>query len=834
MAADLVLASPLGGWCAPLSEAPDPVFAEAMLGDGVAIDPIGSVLHAPLDAVVIGVHAARHAVTLRADGGLEILLHVGLETVALGGEGFEPLVRDGDRVRLGDPLLRFDLDLLARRAKSLITPMVLTSLGPYAVARRLTDRAVRAGEPVLELSRTNGAAVHGAATLGPEVSRSLRISLAHGVHARPAARIAETAKRFAAEIWVGRAGRKVSARSPVALMSLGLRHGDEAVVIAAGADAEAALDAVYALIESGMGEGKPLASTQPKPQASVETITPTLSDGVLRGVTAAPGLAIGRAARFAQSEMRVPEAGQGVAHEQAALVAALATVRTHIAAASEAEADPTRKAILSAHAGFAEDPELVAEAERLVGEGRSAGFAWRAATNGFAEALRGLADPRMAERVDDLKDLERRVLAIITGEADAGPEIPQGSILLADELLPSQLMGSEPGRILGVCTARGGPTSHVAILAAAMGIPAVVAAGPGVLSVPDGAGLILDADSATLSVAPDAKALEAAQVRLAARAERRAAARAAAGSPAVTLDGVTTPVLSNLGSLADARAAVAAGADGSGLLRTEFLFLHRETPPSEDEQAEEYRQILEAMDGRPVVIRLLDVGGDKAAPYLPQTDEENPALGVRGVRLLLRRPQLLKAQLRAILRAAPVGACSIMVPMVARMSELRAVRSALDDARKELDLDHAPELGVMIETPAAAMVSTQLAAEADFFSIGTNDLTQYGLAMDRGNPELAAEVDGLDPAVLGLVARTCEGAARHGRSVSVCGGLAADPAAIPILLGLGVSRLSMISGAVAEAKAQVRSLLLANCRDLAVQALAQPSAEAVRNLVGHT
>src|ERR1700741_2232644 len=290
--ADLVLVSPLDGWCAPLAETPDPVFAEAMLGDGVAIDPTGSVLHAPCDAMVVAVHAAPHAITLRAAGGLELLLHIGLETVSLGGEGFEVHVADGQFVRQGERLISFDLDFLAARARSLITPGVLVGAGGFAIAQRFTGRAVRAGEPILRLAG-GGVASRGFAAAGPQLRPQLRVPLAHGLHARPAARVADCAKGFVAEVAIGRAGRSVSARSPVALMSLGLRHGDEATLTAAGPDAEAALEAGAALIESGMGEGKPFASSDPVAAAPPAP----LSTGVLRGVTASPGLAIGRAAR---------------------------------------------------------------------------------------------------------------------------------------------------------------------------------------------------------------------------------------------------------------------------------------------------------------------------------------------------------------------------------------------------------------------------------------------------------------------------------------------------------------------------------------------------------
>jgi multiphosphoryl transfer protein len=822
VAADLVLLSPLTGWAAPLDEVPDPVFAERMLGDGLAIEPTEGLLKAPCDAVVVSIHAARHAVSLRSAGGVEILIHLGLETVALNGEGFEVHVADGQSVSAGQPLISFDLDLLARKAKSLISPVLITDLAGRTIAARFGDRLVTAGEPLIELSAPQGATAEVTDSSGPLLERRVVVPLVHGLHARPAARVAETAKGFAAQMSVATVGRRASAKSPVGLMTLGLRHGDTATLTAIGPDAAAALDAVAALIESGMGEGAPVpvvAEAEPTPLRT--------SLGRLRGVMAAPGLAVGKAVRLFSAEVPVVEAGAGTAHEEAALTTALVEVRARIATMA-GEGDKARRAILGAHMAFLEDPELTGQARRRIGEGKSAGFAWKGAVGDYVEALRALRDPRMAERIDDLVDLERRVLLALAGDEDRAPDLPSGSILLAEELLPSQLMALDASRLAGICTARGGPTSHVAILAAAMGVPCLVAAGPGVASVRDGTCLILDADAGSLQVAPDAAALEAAQTALAARHQRRTAARAAAREDCRMADGSRIEVFANLGSLADAQGALAAGAEGCGLLRTEFLFLDRDTAPDEDEQVAQYRAIAEALEGRPLIVRLLDVGGDKTAAYLPIAAEENPALGVRGIRVALRRPHLLTTQLRAILRGAP--AAKIMVPMVASLSELRAVRAALDEARRDLAIEGRTDLGVMIETPAAAMIADQLAAEVDFLSIGTNDLTQYTLAMDRGNPELAAEVDALHPAVLRLIAAAAEGGRKHALWTGVCGGLAGDLAAAPILIGLGVTELSMPSAAIPEVKAMLRTLSPEACRKLAAQALVQDSPEAVRAL----
>jgi phosphoenolpyruvate-protein phosphotransferase len=824
---EIDLVSPLRGWLAPLEEVPDPVFADRMLGDGAAIDPTGDTLHAPCAGVVIGLHHTRHAVTLRADNGAEILMHIGLETVALGGEGFTVHVGEGQRVAAGDWLVSFDLDRLARRAKSLITPMVITNGEAFEIVRREQGREVEVGEAIMTL-RAIGAAIAVAEVAGARVERAVRVPLAHGIHARPAATISARAKLFAAEVSLSANGRSANARSPVALMALGVRCYDDVSISASGPDAERAIEAIANLIlveidepADAVAPTRP-AGTPPAPDVAAET------PGRLKGVTAAPGLVIGIAARLLAAEITVATASRGGEIEAAALSDALAQVRTRIEI-QMAAAPKAQRAILGAHLAFLEDPELVQAARDLIGQNLSAGLAWKQAIGGYIALVRGAGDPRIAERVDDLVDLERQVLLTLSGETASAAPLPKGAILLADDLLPSQLMDLDASRLAGLCTAGGGPTSHVAILAASMNVPALVAAGPGVMNIADGATLILDADAGTLQIGPDQHALAQAQTAVAANQNRRQAARARAHEDCRTADGVRIEVMANLASLADANAAVAAGAEGCGLLRTEFLFLHRDSAPDEDEQATAYGAIAEALGERPLVIRTLDVGGDKAVDYLPIPPEENPALGLRGLRVSLWRPELLRDQLRAILRSAHANT-RIMIPMVASLHEFNAVRAVVDEARAELGDAPAVKLGAMVETPAAAMTTDLLCAEAEFISIGTNDLAQYTLAMDRGNPAVAAEVDGLHPAVLRMIARAVDGAKLHGRPVSVCGGLASDLTAAPILLGLGVTSLSASPAITPELKALIRTLTLPDCAALAAEALAQPSAAAVRAL----
>ncbi|HEY4275877.1 MAG TPA: phosphoenolpyruvate--protein phosphotransferase [Rhizomicrobium sp.] len=815
----LILQAPMDGWAAPLSEVPDPVFSDKMMGDGVAIDPTGSVLSAPCDGEIILIHEALHALTLRAANGAEILIHVGLDTVALDGQGFTAHVHKGQHVRAGNRLLSFDLEILAQSARSLITPIVIANGERFSIVRRKQNAGMMQGEELMVLRPLQRAAAR--AEIGySEIRREFIVPMAHGLHARPAARLAGLAKDFIAEIAIVAGDKRANARSPVALMGLGLGKGAAAIVLARGADAEKAAAALVALIESGMGESEDI--------APVAIVAAPARQGVLTGVRAAPGLGLGIAARLSRPAIIVEEAGQGRERETQSLDAALAMVRLKLGAM---RGNATQAAILSAHLSFLDDPELAAHAGAKIVEGKSAGYAWRDAIQAQISVLQGLTGPRFGERAADLLDLEYQVLNALVGSGAApAAQLPPDTILLAEDVLPSQLAGLDVSRLAGIALAQGGPTSHAAILAASMNIPALVACGPAVLEIADGTALLLDADDGSLVIDPPVALQEAARQRIAQMRTRRAQAQAGAQALCQTRDGLRIEVAANLGAVEDVGPALAAGAEGCGLLRTEFLFLNRQQPPDEAEQTEIYRAIAQGLNGRPLVVRTLDIGGDKPAPYLPFPAEENPALGLRGVRVSLWRPELLAAQLRAILRGIPAAQCRIMVPMIASLSELRAVRRVLDDARTALGIADPVPLGIMVETPAAAMTADILAAEADFFSIGTNDLTQYALAMDRGHAGLAGQFDALHPAVLRLIAATAEGAARHGRHVAVCGGLASDPVAAPILIGLGVRGLSGPASRIADIKAAVRDVTLEDCKRLASKALGATSAAAVRAL----
>lgn len=837
--------SPLAGWLSPLDEVPDAAFAGRMLGDGVAIDPVEGRVRAPCRGVVAAVAEARHAITIEAQNGAQILIHIGVDSVTLAGETFISHVKEGQAVEAGDLLITFDLDFVARHAKSVVTPVILVNGDLFEItAVGAADRLVGAHDFVMTVARLEQSAQglgDPKATQTDKAERTLIAPIPHGLHARPAAQLAACARKFEAAMTVSTDTKTANAKSLAALMGLGVRHGARLVVAAEGADARGAVTAFCALFEAGAGD-----DIVPAPQVATASATtlkvarraaaaPIRGEARLPGVAAAPGVVVGPIWKLVKKERVVAIDGAGPAAELRRLKEALGDVRRRISAKIEdgrAGAPGDAAAILGAHRDLLDDIELTKSAEALIGEGRSAEFAWRAIMREQAAIFEAMDDARLASRAGDFLDLENQVLAALMGD-DAADTLnpPPGAIMVAEDLAPSDMETLKDAGIAGFCTAGGGPTSHVAIIAAAMNMPALVAIGSEVMGVENGVSAILDADSGYVHIAPEEASAAAVKRRIDTRARFREKALAGATRDCRTADGVRIEAFANLGAVAEAAAAVAAGAEGCGLLRTEFLFLNRDAPPSEDEQAAQYQAIASALEGRPLIIRTLDIGGDKPARYVDFSGEANPALGLRGVRTSLHYPALLDAQLRAILRVRSAGQCAVMAPMVSSVSEIIAVRARLDTLSSEMGRETPPPLGVMIETPASAVIADQIAEHADFLSIGTNDLTQYTLAMDRGHPLLAAQIDALHPAVLRLIERTARAGAERGRPVGVCGGLASDLLAAPILIGLGVTELSATPTRIAELKMIVRSLTMDECGRIAAEARALSSAAEIRALV---
>jgi multiphosphoryl transfer protein len=834
----LRIVSPLSGQVWPLERIPDPVFAQKMVGDGLSIDPTDSVLVAACDSEVMALHAAGHAVTLRTPEGVELLMHIGIDTVALKGQGFNPLVKIGDTVEVGKPLIAFDLDFLATHAKSLLTQIVILNVERVKWLERASGR-VAAGKDTLftvTVEAAVAAVPEGGATI--VTSEAILIPNPTGLHARPSAVITNLAKGFKSSIKLQIGDRQANARSVTAIMALDIGRGARVRVVASGPDAKAAVEKLSAVLAAGSGDevGKPASAPATTTRAAAAATPPqqkSTDPNVLVGASASSGLAVGKVFQLRRQEMAVTEAGAGVGPERRRLEGALATANAQLAALRaqlHAKRDAAKAAIFAAHQELLADPDLLEIAESAIAKGKSAAFAWKKAFSTHAERLASMKNQLLAQRANDLRDVGLRVLAILTGAALEKREYPPNSVLIAEDLTPSDTATLDRTRVMGFCTTRGGATSHVAIIARSMGLPALAGMEPAALDVANGTLVILDGKKGTLRL--NASDEEVARVRKAqARTEqRRKDDLAHALESATTLDGTRIEVLANIGGLEEATEIAGLGGEGVGLLRSEFLFMERADAPTEEEQFERYKAIAQAVGEKPLIIRTLDVGGDKPLAYLPIPREDNPFLGERGVRVGLDRPEILRTQLRAILRAGAFGRVRIMFPMIGRLSELYDVKAMLAEEAASLGVPPVPT-GIMVEVPAAAVMAAQFAREADFFSVGTNDLTQYTLAMDRGHPKLAPHVDGLNPAVLRLIAHTVRGAEPLAKPVGVCGGIASDPAAIPILIGLGVTELSLSLPAIPAVKAQIRSLRMDACRALAERALAAESAEEVRALV---
>ncbi|MQA80525.1 MAG: phosphoenolpyruvate--protein phosphotransferase [Streptosporangiales bacterium] len=651
-----------------------------------------------------------------------------------------------------------------------------------------------------------------------------------GLHGRPAARIVRTAARFDAEVRVAdldNGNGPVSARSLASVMALGVVRGHRIEVSAAGPGAAEVLEALGALAATGFGD-----EAEPEPAPPPVRTPAAVPDGVtFRGLAAAPGSALGPVRHLRLTDVPDPDGSPGTRDEEAQrLRTAVGDVGRELAAARD-DAAATLGAeaadILEMQALLLDDAALLDAAVARVGEGEPAGRAWRGAVAGVVTAYAGVDDDYQRARVDDIEDVGRRVVAALAGvpvrRTVSGP-----GVVVAEVLGPADTAALDRSLVRGILTASGAPTGHAAILARALGVPAVVGAGEAVLRLDEAQPVLLDGDTGAVYVQPDRTVRREYERRQAAAGAAHDAALLTATEPAVTSDGVRITVEANVGSLADASDAARQGADGVGLLRTEFLFLGRDEPPTEDEQVEAYTAVAVRLGGGVVTVRTLDVGADKPAPYLRQAREDNPFLGVRGLRLGLARPDVLSTQLRAVLRVAADHPVRVMFPMVSSLDELDEASALLDRARAEVGTGVHLPVGVMVEVPAVGLLAEAFAERVDFLSVGTNDLTQYVLAADRGNAGVAALGDACHPAVLALVRRTALAARDRDRPVAVCGELAGDPTVTSLLVGLGVTELSVVPTAVPLVKQAVRATSYADATRLAEQALRRRTAAEVR------
>ncbi|SDS14756.1 phosphoenolpyruvate--protein phosphotransferase [Actinopolymorpha singaporensis] len=642
-----------------------------------------------------------------------------------------------------------------------------------------------------------------------------------GLHARPAAALAHLVREYDARVTVGRPGDPgVAAAGVLGVVAQGLRVGTEIEVAASGSDSRAAVDAVLALADAGFGEldeeTPAVASPVPpeQPAAAEPAATPRPEPGTLRGVGASAGLVVAPVRHLRRTEPRLPSTGgpHDPAAERRRLVAAVDQVNAELgnrAAGGGSGAD-----IAGAHQAMLADPALLAGAEARLDQVTPAEVAWWGSVLEARDLLAGGA-ALVAERAVDVEDLGRAVLGALGVDVrpSVRPEDVARAVVVAEEVFPSDVAALGEAGVAGLAVARGGRTSHAAILARGLELPMVVRLGPAVLDVPDGTPVVLDARTGQVRVDPPEAELTAARRAARDLATGRERARAAAAGPVVRPDGTPVTVSANVGGRAEARAALAAGADAVGLLRTELLYVDRPRLPGEDEQAAELGAVLAELGDRRAVVRTLDVGGDKLLPALDLDPWRHGPLGVRGVRYAFGHPDLLRTQLRAVLRAAyGRGEVWLMAPMVTVAAEARRFRLLVEEVAGELAaagtaFARPAKVGVMVEVPAAALVADEICAEVDFVSVGSNDLTQYVMAADRTNDAVGDLYQPGHEAVWRLLATLVDAARSAGRHVAVCGELAGEPDAAVRLVRMGVDELSMAPSGIPDVKAALRSRL---------------------------
>jgi phosphoenolpyruvate-protein phosphotransferase len=668
--------------------------------------------------------------------------------------------------------------------------------------------------------------------------------LPNGLHARPASLLAAEAARFAAEITLIHepTGSSANAKSTLALIALDVKHGDGCRVRAAGADAASADAALREFLASVLpGCDEPLAVPAAGPEVALPRSLRAACERWYVGTAASPG--IGEGVVVVASGLVLPaelagEASGSHEQEEEKVRRALDAVRAALEAKLAVRPSPIEAAFLGAHLAIASDVALSDRMLEHVRAGCSAGQAIVQAVESFAARLKAAESLYVRERAVDIEDIGLQLLEEIYGERfrAAAPELTQPSIVVAEILAPRQLLALDRSFLRGLVLERGGTTSHAVILARSFGIPALTGVADARANLRSGQEAIVDADLGILIPEVGAPVQRHYERRQRARRRRQERLTRQVHAPAITRDGRRLEVAANVATAEELDPAFAQGADGIGLFRTEMLFMDRDAPPSEEEQFEIYAQAARTAAGRPVIIRTFDIGGDKPVPYLRLPREANPFLGYRGVRIYPQHPDVVAAQARAILRASAFGRVWLMVPMVSTVEEVRWVKARLADVRAGLEAagiasDPAMPVGIMVEVPSAALSIDQLAAEVDFFSVGTNDLAQYVFAADRESHEVGSLHDVRHPAFLRLLARIAGDAHRHGRWVGLCGEMARDAVNLPLLLGLGLDEISTAAPEIPALKAAIAQSSVADCRVLLEHALACHTAPEVEDLL---
>lgn len=831
---------PMDGIFLGIENLPDPTFAEGLLGPGFAINPFHGEVIAPFDGTIIQIHPSHHALTLQHKNGLEFLLHLGIDTVKLKGAGFSLHCQEKQVVKKGDRLITWDLDYCGLHAKSLLSAFIfLKNSSLVEIDKELKFQIVRRGQTLGQMTSEGKILGH---TLSPNHgsasnergipltsglrSQEFTFDLPQGMHARPAAKILQFAKNLNGEYYLAKGDLQAPLTSVTLLLSLNIQASDK-VSIWSPQKNSSEFERVFHFLKNLREDNLPL-ERQKEPAA--EKISETAKN-VLTALSASSGMARGLLANLKHVRYDIPEHKESAELELNHWTSCLVSARkelNHLVQISE----PKSSEIFSAHLALLDDSHLLQQVKLQIQNGNSAARAWKNVFESSAQELSISKNHFLAERAADLRDLGDRLLRLLL-KLESHPELQlSGKILYSEEITPSQVILFSQSQVAGLISSKGGTSGHAAILARSLQIPFLVNLHlDETLLAQANTEVLLNAYEGSLTIQPNAKQILSFEEFKSQKEKQQQSYRASKELPAVTRDGQRIEIAANLGSIQDSLRLKDSGADGIGLLRTEFIFLEQESPPSVEIQKNIFQNLADSLPNKNFVVRTLDIGGDKSLPYLNLAREENPFLGIRGIRLSLKFPELFENQLRALARTKHSGKLSIMFPMVTELSEfLTAKDKALEIFRAEGNQQDV-DFGIMIEVPSSALLAESFAPHVDFFSIGTNDLSQYTLAMDRGHHELASTLDSAHPSVLKLIAMTAVAGQKYKKWVGVCGNFASDPLAIPLLLGLGVDELSVSLSSVAEVKALIRNVHLSDCQKLSQLCLAQSNAREVRALM---
>lgn len=855
--------APLSGETVALEDIEDPIIATKALGDGIAIKPNDNNVFSPCSGVIKLIHSQKNVIIIHTETGADILINIGINLKDIPKNLFKSFVQVGSIVETGDLLLQFDKNELLKDSAKFNTIVVVNNLETSCNEIRFINNSknILACKSLLYVigkkeainSNEFNEYLKRLSTNMKKENNNLKLELIvinkTGIHARPASVLSSLAKKFTSEIKLYKEDDKADAKSLIEILGLGISYNDNVTLEIIGEDAEEALSAISEAFASGFGEeghsDKKTVTTTAQQSTNttdsnqedtkiIEKIKTNEKSVVISGVVNYPSLVMGKAFFIVEEDISITENSEiSYEEEKHRLLSAIDNVKSKIQEYinNAQENNKTSQAeIFTAHAEVLKDDFLINSAKELLKESKTAEYAFKQATNKTCDILSKTQNSLLKERISDIKDIQKSVINVLSGKELKPLEIPENSIVIAEDLNPSNITNFN-SNVKGVILSKGSSTSHISIMMKNEGIASLVSVGSSVLHIKEGTAIILDSKQGNLIVNPSEEEKNSNTSKVEELQKIRNYNLIKTKNPAITTDGIRIKVLGNVGGIDQAVEAYNKGGEGIGLVRSEFLFMSCKSAPTEEWQRNVYQDICNAMHGEEVVVRTLDVGGDKPISYINIPSEENPIMGLRGVRNYHLNKEIFYSQIRALLSVNPAGICKIMIPMISGIGEVKKIKEVIAKEKESLGIKAEIKVGIMVEVPSVALLAKQFAKHVDFFSIGTNDLAQYILAMDRGHNVLTKHLNNLNPAILKSIDFTCKGAKEYNVPVGVCGAMASEIESVPILIGLGVSSLSCTSALIPDVKAFIRSVSYSKCVEVAQKSLELETQDEVKSLI---